>query len=398
MDVDDDARTIGARLRLIRSSRKKGLRVIAGLAGMSKSKLSCIERGEIALDSISEIVALANALQISPSELTTLPMPAPENGDADAAVEAVRHALIAVNHDRPGGQVVAVDVLRARVRALLDARCRCGRQDEAAAALPELIRDVHTSIAAGRDVAELLDLAVLLHTQGTVGWLWVVGGPPDLRSQAAALAQQAARNRDTPTALGIATFSSVGVILAAGAVDLAQAVLDSIPVPMNSPQATQLAGMLALSESLVAAAGKRPGDMAAALEHATELARRTGEGNAFWMGFGPVNVGLWRMSGALELGDHERAVAIAEGLRPEVHPNRARRAVYWLDYGRALARVRGRHNDAVVAFRRAETISPLHLHRNTVNRDALAMLVARSRQDTIGRELRGMAYRAGLPV
>lgn len=187
-------------------------------------------------------------------------------------------------------------------------------------------------------------------------------------------------------------------MLSAGAFDLAQAALDLVTVPTTTSDGLQLDGMLALSRSLVAAADKRSGDVPAALEHAAELAQRTGEGNAFWMGFGPVNVGLWRMSGALELGDHERAVAIAEGLRPEVHPNRARRAVYWLDYGRALARVRGRHNDAVLAFRRAETISPLHLHRNTVNRDALAMLVARSRQDAIGRELRGMAYRAGLPV
>jgi len=53
--------------------------------------------------------------------------------------------------------------------------------------------------------------------------------------------------------------------------------------------------MLTLSESLVAAADKRPGDMQAALEHAAELAQHTGEGNAYWMGFGPVNVGLWRM-------------------------------------------------------------------------------------------------------
>ncbi|MGH3684792.1 MAG: hypothetical protein ACRDRU_21925 [Pseudonocardiaceae bacterium] len=36
---------------------------------------------------------------------------------------------------------------------------------ETAAALPDLISDGHTSIAAGRDVAELLNLVVLLHTQ-----------------------------------------------------------------------------------------------------------------------------------------------------------------------------------------------------------------------------------------
>ncbi|MGH3815546.1 MAG: helix-turn-helix domain-containing protein [Pseudonocardiaceae bacterium] len=397
MDVED-ARTIGARLCQIRRARGKSLRVLAGLAGMSKSHLDRIERGEVALDRRSEIFALADALQIAPSELTKLPEPAPTNGDADSAEDAVRLALMAVNHDQPGGQVTAVDVLRARVMAMLDARCRCDRQAEAAAALPELIRDMHTSIAAGRDVAELLDLTVLLHTQGTSAWLRVVGGPLDLREQAAALAQQAARARDTPIAMGIATVGSVGVMLTAGALDLAQAALDSVTVLTSSPEATQLAGMLALSESLVAAADKRSGDVQAPLEHATELAQRTGEGNAYWMGFGPVNVGLWRLAGALEVGDHERAVATAEGLHPEAHPNLPRQAAYWLDYGRALARVRGRHDDAVMAFRRAEGISPVHLHRSPLARDALAKLVVRCRRDAVGRELRGMAYRAGLPV
>jgi transcriptional regulator with XRE-family HTH domain len=39
VDVDDDARAIGRRLRRIRKSRGKSLVVIAGLAGTSKSKL-----------------------------------------------------------------------------------------------------------------------------------------------------------------------------------------------------------------------------------------------------------------------------------------------------------------------------------------------------------------------
>jgi hypothetical protein len=239
----------------------------------------------------------------------------------------------------------------------------------------------------------------LLHTQGTGAWLRVVGAPLDLRSQAAALAQQAARDRDAPVAMGIATFGSVGVMLTAGAFDLAQAALDLVTVPTTTSDGLQLDGMLALFRSLVAAADKRPGDVPAALEHAAELARRTGEGNAFWMGFGPVNVGLWRMAGALELGDHERAVATAEGLRPEVHPNWPRRATYWVDYGRALARVRGRHEEAVMALRRAETISPLHLHRSPLAPEALIGLLTRTRRDSpAGRQLRRMAYRARLAV
>jgi Helix-turn-helix domain len=52
VDVED-ARTIGPRLRQIRKSRDKSLVVIAGLAGMSKSKLDRVERGEVALNRLS---------------------------------------------------------------------------------------------------------------------------------------------------------------------------------------------------------------------------------------------------------------------------------------------------------------------------------------------------------
>jgi transcriptional regulator with XRE-family HTH domain len=86
-----DARTIGARLRQSRDSRRKSLRVVAGLAGMLKSHLSEIERGGCVLDRISEVVALAGALQIAPSELMRLSMPAPANGHADSTMRVWRN-------------------------------------------------------------------------------------------------------------------------------------------------------------------------------------------------------------------------------------------------------------------------------------------------------------------
>jgi transcriptional regulator with XRE-family HTH domain len=393
----DDARTIGQRLRRIRKGRRKSLVVVAGLAGMSKSKLDRIERGEVALDSLSDIVALAHALQIAPSELIRLPIPAPANGATDSAVNAVRRALMAVNRGRPNGQTVPADVLRNRVIATLAAHYSCTHDKEVGAALPGLIRDLHTSIAAGRDVARLLELAVLLHAGATPGWLRVAGAEIDLREQAVLLAHQAAQHRDSPVALGVATWGGLHVMLAAGEFDLAQAELDAVTVPTNTPESMQLAGMLALSQSLVAAADSRPGDIAAPLEMATELAERTGEGNAYWMGFGPTNAGFWRMNVALEAGDHQRAVTIAEGLHPQAHPFRGCQAMYWVDYGRSLARVRGRHDDAVRAFRRAERISPRRVYRNPYAREVLAKLASRARHDTVGEKLREMAIRAGLP-
>lgn len=149
----------------------------------------------------------------------------------------------------------------------------------------------------------------------------------------------------------------------------------------------------------VGAADNRAADVAAPLKLASEFAERTGEGNAYWMGFGPTNVGCWRLAAAVELGDHERAVAIAEGLHPERHPSRGSQALYWVHYGRALSRLRGRRDDAVLALRRTELISPHQVQRDPLARDIVGELLARTRRDSPGgRELRRMAARAGLPM
>lgn len=211
----DDGLTIGQRLRMIRNARRKSLRVVAGLSGMGKSRLSQIERGEVALDSLSEILALAEALEISPSELIRLPVPAPVNGQTDSALKAVFLALMAASRNHPGGQVLPVEALRALITAVMDAHWR-GRGSEVGASLPQLIRDLHTSIAAGRDVAVLLDLAVLLHSHVTVGWLRVVGATIELRELAAELAARVAEHRGTPEARGIAVWGGMNVMVKAG--------------------------------------------------------------------------------------------------------------------------------------------------------------------------------------
>lgn len=396
MDAEE-ARTIGRRVRQIRYARGKSLRVIAGLAGMSTTTLHRVETGQRALDSRSETVNLANALEIAPSDLTSLPVPAPANGGTDVAVEAVRLALMAVNHHHPGGEVLPLDALRERVGALVGAGS-AGDQELTGRELPVLIRNLHTTFAAGRNVAELLDLAALLHTQATIGWLRTAGASVDLREQAALLARRAAEERDTSTTRGLAAAGAVRVMLSTGAFDLAQAELDSVTVPTNIPETMQLAGMLALYRAEVAAADSRPGDVGPALEHADELAERTGEGNAYWLGFGPTNTGFCRASVALDLRDYDQAVAAAERVNPRLHSNRSRQAAYWAYYGRALARLRERHDDAVRAMRTAELILPHRVQRDPFVREVLAELLTRSRRDAVGRELRGMAYRAGLPV
>ncbi|MGQ0779183.1 MAG: helix-turn-helix domain-containing protein [Pseudonocardiales bacterium] len=393
-----EASTIGWTLWRVRDDRGKSLQVVAGLAGMSKDTLNRIETGRRS-PTFAEVEALAEALEIPVSELTRLPVPAPGNGHTDSSVEAVRLALMAVSRHRPGGQVLPVEALRTRVHAAQDALHQC-RKAELSAMLPGLIRDVHTSIAAGRDVAKLLDVAVLLHVQAVRHWLREVGAPLDLRRENdITLTYQLAEERDTPIVLGLAAHGATRVLLAAGASDLAQAELDAAEVPTNSPESTQLAGMLALSHALVAASDSHRANAEAALEHAGELAEHTGEGTAYGLGFGPTNVALWRMESTLEIGDAELVVALAEGLNPDVHPYRSRRSAYWRDFGRGLAQLRGRHNDAVRALRRAEEIHPHRVLRDPFVRDTLAVLLRNSRRSSpADQELRDMARRAGLPV
>jgi transcriptional regulator with XRE-family HTH domain len=398
MDVVQPSPEVGQRLRRLRISRGKSLDVLAGLAGLSQSYLSMVENGQRALDRLSVIVALANALEIAPSEIIALPVPAPANGDTDSAVHAVRRALRAVDRNRPGGQVLPVEVLRARVQELLTWRDDL-RLKAMGAALPALIRDLHTSIAAGRDVAELLDLAVLLHTQGATPWLRFVRAGVDLRSLDISTARQAAERRGDPVMLALVAQSDALVLLADGDFDLARDELDAVTVPTTSQDEMQVLGTLTLSRSAVDAADHRPADADAALDEAAELAEHTGEGRrAYWLGFGPTNVGMWRVAAVLESGDHEHAVAIGERLDPRGAPTRSHQAAYWVGHGRALARVRGRRDDAVRALRRAEKLSPVRTLRNPFVRDVLAELVVHAKRDFIGSELRGMAWRAGLPV
>ncbi len=398
--VEIDPVTIGRRARRIRMSRGKSLEVIAGQAEMSAAFLSRLERGECSLDRLGLIVKLAEALDVAPSELIRLPVPAPGNGGMDSAVAAVDLAIMAVNRGLPGGEVLSVEALRERVTtALVELRYRPDQVREVGTALPGLIRDVHTSIAAGRDVAELLDLAALLHAQVTDAWLRLAGASVQLREQAATLGRRAAERCDTSTAISLSLTTDVDVALAAGAFDLARAELNAVSVPTTSPELTQLAGLAALQRSFAAAADGRSAEADAALAHADELAERTGEGTDRLGSFGPTLVGVWRMAAAREAGDPERAVVIAEGLHyPDAEPSIVCRAWYWAGYARALALVR-RRDEAVRALRRAETILPHAVLRRPHARETLVELLAHvKRDDAVSRELRGMAYRASLPV
>src|SRR5437588_4963600 len=126
MTVDEI--TIGARLRTLRRWRGKTLAEIAGLAGVSVSYLSMVERGERMLDRRSYISAIAGALKGSETDLVGGPHLSADKQQSDphGAIPVLREVFLtnslsspAVDHARPLAglaRTVTHDIEPARVR------------------------------------------------------------------------------------------------------------------------------------------------------------------------------------------------------------------------------------------------------------------------------------------
>lgn len=91
-----DEVTIGARLRTLRRWRGKTLAEVAGLAGVSVSYLSMVERGERMLDRRSYISGIASALKVSETDLVGGPHLSADKGQSDphTIIPALRVALM----------------------------------------------------------------------------------------------------------------------------------------------------------------------------------------------------------------------------------------------------------------------------------------------------------------
>jgi hypothetical protein len=160
-------------------------------------------------------------------------------------------------------------------------------------------------------------------------------------------------------------------------------------------------GALHLKAAMASAAMRRGADSADHLDEAASMAGRvSGGGRGFGdLYFGLDNVGIWRLSIAVELGESGRAREIARLVDPSRVPSAARQAMFWADLGRGMAQERSTRDAAVGALLRAEKIAPQRIRPNPFVRETVADLLRRGQRDTAtGRDLRGMAYRMGIGV
>jgi transcriptional regulator with XRE-family HTH domain len=402
----DERQDIARRLRELRAWRRKTLKVIAELAGITEGHLSRLEHGKRRLDKRSTIAALAAALEVSPSELIGQPVrwEDPAMAEAQATIPALRLALVGTELGQSGtGSARPVGDVVAEVDRCVALRTAC---DFAAmgAMLPNLLADLYTTVAIVRDEERTVTLRQLIRALNSAMTLAHAFGYADLAYLVTERSAQAADALHDPAWSAIAAFSRVHALLPMGAHNqvyiLASRATDaarSVTGEVSGNPALASYGALCMVSALVAAVTGRTDESDTRLAEAASIAQRTGETGPDLAYFGPTNVAMYRMTSALERGDSDLAVELAGSVQPAHIASPERRAKHWLDTGRALAALRGREYDAVAAFQRSETLAALRLRSNIYAREAVTGLLPRVRRDTAaGRELRGMAYRMGL--
>lgn len=400
----DDDMTIGMRLRALRRWRGMTLTTLGGLAGLSPSFLSRAERGERMLDRRSHISALAAALRVSETELTGGPHLGtdPDQAEPHSAVPALRAALTGNTLDDPAvDRARPLDDLRrllfgplAQARDIADYRKR-GEM------LAPLLNELHFHVATGDEPARMEALRLMVEACNASGTTLRHLGYTDLPYIAATRAIEAARILDDPVMSGQAAYLRVSTMSKPETwhrpLAVATKAAERLQAHLSSPMALQTYGMLHLSAALSAAAVHDPGLANEHLEEATETSVRTGENPGAWCAFGPTNVGIWRVAIAMEHGDYEEAVAMADTVTPEQVANRERQAWFHADKSRALAHIQNRRADAIKEIQTAERIAPQRIRNSTPVQETVLYLLGRSLTASQLRELRGIAARMGIP-
>ncbi len=372
---------IGVQVAYWRRRRGKSQRVLADLAGMSQPYLSQIETGTRPVERRATLVALANALDVSIADLTGQPGDPSDPSRAAAAesVPAIREALIR----REIGELTEPYY---DVREAMEAG---GAYDFAAVAprLPNLLGGLR-----GADLVQVAHVGV--YTLKHLGYA-------DLARDAARLAVAEARELGHPAWIGIAEFIRILAMppeMPGAPTRLAQRVADEIQAHIGDPLVRQAYGMLHLHAALRAAVDNR-GDVARDhLAEATESAESLGEPEDLGLArfaFGPTNVGFWKVSIQLELGEPREAIETAQMVAPGRVPLANRQAPYHADVAAALAQV-GRDDEAIASFLRSESIGPQWFRLRPTVRDTIGSIIRRTRRNAVSKPMRSAAVAAGL--
>src|SRR5690606_32361053 len=398
-EANTDYRRIGENVRRARHYRGMTLDQLAGLIGRSKSWLSRVENGVLPLEKRRDIAAIADALQVSASDLLgegASMIPRMRGyGDLTRLREVLLGSRLTSPPDVPARPL---EELTAVANGPLLAARRASDHIAQSRLLPDRIAELHVHVNTGDEQTKARALRLLIDACAAATFLLRNNSRWELAWIAADRAVQAAEMLGDPIAAAEAAFPAAHAQLSVGrsrALRETGRVADSIEAHLGDDRrAHQVYGMLRLSAALAAVID---GDHTAAGEQADEAARiadRIGDHADAWQWFGPANVAVWQCMLAVETGEPGRALQRVETADLSMLPQ-GRRSALHIELARAHAML-GNTREFVQELRAAERLDPPRVHHNPLVRELVSTQLERARRATGARELRGLAHRIGV--
>lgn len=416
-----DAQLTGERIAYHR--KRLGLSQVefAALIGRSESWVSQVERGVRAVDRVSVLQHVANALGVTVDDLH-----GEETGQGPEAVQrpealetlrialtghpAVQSILSASGAPRFTAEQLAtlrtahapvwemvhasrytqLAPLLARLIPELEQAVRSDSDPEVAAAARELLTDTYQATAAMLAEISEADAAWIASERAT--------------SVAETLAERATFTAEAiPSVLAVAAslFRMAHVFLSLGQISQAEAVARDVADALEqrittqpTPETLSLTGAFHLVLAIAAARDNNRSEARKQLDRARAIATGLGEDrNDFGTEFGPTNVLLHEVGVAVELGDAGTALDLAREIDAhQLSPER--RARYLLDLAQAHV-MRRQTGDALRCLQEAEQLTPERIRSHTMARDVARDLIQLSGSRPRP-ELRELAERLGV--
>lgn len=398
-----DDRELGRRIAYWRERRGMTQQLFADRVGRSKSWVEKVEAGTRSADRLSLMEVICEVLRVDLPVLIGRELPRDTEQCLDnAEVEAIRAALeryegITANSTDAGAEPPALDPLRQQMDYLWQA-FEAANYEVVGRMLPTVLYDSQRAHAACGGISSATMLAeayqITASTARKLGEFdlaWIAGdrGIP---------VAEAAGDR-LLTATG--AFRVANALLAMGranaAYDLNVSFADRIEPGLETPADLSVYGTLLLQAAI---AGARKGDNRSVrdlVREAHEVAEHVGpDRNDYHTAFGPVNVGIHRVSALVELGEGGTAVEAAAVVPRQdlAQLPRERRANHLVDIARGYSQW-GKRDQALTALLDAEQLAPAEVRCRPMARATITDLVQRSR-GTSPALLRQLAARAGV--
>jgi transcriptional regulator with XRE-family HTH domain len=389
--------TPGQRVAWHRVRRGMPQDVLAGLVGRTEDWLSKIENDRAALDRLSVIRALADALGISILELIGEPTPSSPTPEVSGVAE-VRAALTDYRQLSPllsaieaDSEPIRPDQIRRDLSEVMEAY-QASRYSQMLRRLPELLTQTHLAVReSSGDERRTAERMAALASQSAAMILTKVG-EPDLAWIAAQKGLTVAERTEDPAVIGSLFRSVIHSLHTQDRLDDSTEMTRKAAgylrreLDPSAPAIISIYGTLLLPGAVAAA---RAGDRATTAEYLDEseaMANQIGDdANHLWTAFGPTNVRIHRVTTAMSLGD----VQIALDLIPRIDTRglpAERRVRHALEVVNAYL-ARNKIDQAIVELLAAERRAPEQVHDHVMSRQ----LVLRLRATNLGRRSRKLA-------